>query len=46
MNNSIEHWLQHHSLCFGIRGGHEKSAFKLVVKLSVVCETIGRFKSR
>jgi hypothetical protein len=24
-----------HSRCFGIRGGHGKSAFKLVVKLSV-----------
>jgi hypothetical protein len=25
----------YHSRCFGIRGGHGKSAFKLVVKLSV-----------
>jgi hypothetical protein len=24
-----------HSRCFGIRGGHGKSAFKLAVKLSV-----------
>jgi hypothetical protein len=24
-----------HSQCFGIRGGHGKSAFKLAVKLSV-----------
>jgi hypothetical protein len=25
----------YHSRCFGIRGGHGKSAFKLAVKLSV-----------
>jgi hypothetical protein len=31
----INHSAICHSRCFGIRGGHGKSAFKLAVKLSV-----------
>jgi hypothetical protein len=35
--NSVENLKAaiYHSRCFGIRGGHGKSAFKLAVKLSV-----------